>query len=152
MANLITLENILTQWSSDCVINDTDLDGDSVKTAKMHAKYLEYLTIYRLQLKRQESKYDSLYKLKWQYYNDHLTKDQMDELGWPYDPFHGAKKPLKSDLKLFIETDDDIVKLKEKKEYTKTILETLEEIINTIRWRHSHIANMIKWKQFCAGA
>ena len=37
-------------------------------------------------------------------------------------------------------------------EYIKTIKETLEEIINNIRWRHSSIKNAIDWRRFESGA
>jgi hypothetical protein len=37
-------------------------------------------------------------------------------------------------------------------DYLKTMIDTLEEIISNIRWRHSTIKNMIDWRKFESGS
>ena len=75
----------------------------------------------------------------------------MDTRGWNYDPFAGMAKPLKSDMDLFYETDADISKLKMKLDYQQTIVESLKDILDNIKWRHTHIKNMIDFRRFTAG-
>ncbi|NDH06682.1 hypothetical protein EBX93_12305 [bacterium] len=33
----------------------------------------------------------------------------------------------------------------------ETLVETLQEILDSVKWRHSHIKNMIEWKKFTSG-
>ena len=75
----------------------------------------------------------------------------MDAKGWPYDPFNGLTKPLKSDMDIYYDTDSDVVKLKMVVEYQQNIVETLKEILDTLRWRHTVIKNILDFKRFTAG-
>jgi len=50
------------------------------------------------------------------------------------------------------EVDVDGVKIKQKIEYQKTIGNLLEEIMNNLRWRHTHVKNIIDWKKFVSGS
>ncbi len=59
----------------------------SLNTPSLHAKYLELLNEKRLSLKSYEVKYNTLLKKKWLWYTDKLSKEEIDELGWSYDPF-----------------------------------------------------------------
>jgi hypothetical protein len=80
-----------------------------------------------------------------------MSKKEMDEEGWDYDPFQGESKPLKSELGPYIDSDPDVQRLTLKVEYSKVVVDALKEIIDTIRWRHQTIRNMISWRQFEAG-
>jgi hypothetical protein len=92
-----------------------------------------------------------LLKKKWLWYNGKLTKDQIDELGWEYDALNGLKV-LKGEMDYYYNSDPHIQEAEARIEYIKTIKETLEEIINNIRWRHSSIKNAIDWRRFESGA
>ena len=84
-------------------------------------------------------------------YNGKLSKDQIDAFNWEYDPFGGLNKPLKGDMNYYYDADTDIQKAQAALEYDKVLIETLEEIMSTIRWRHQNIGNIIKWRSFEAG-
>ena len=75
----------------------------------------------------------------------------MDKRDWDYDPFSGCSKPLKSDLDNWYNADPDLIKLNDKLEYIKVIIETLDDIIQTLRWRHTHVKNVLEWKKFVNG-
>jgi hypothetical protein len=60
-------------------------------------------------------------------------------------------RPLKCDMDMFYNTDPDISKLMSIIEYQKTIVETLQEILDNIRWRHTNIKNIIEHRKFVAG-
>lgn len=145
------LDEILSLWKVDCVIDDLNLDLATIKCASYHSKYLELHSIAKLQLKRKTAAHLILERDKWLYYTGKMTKEEIDSRGWAYDPFGGMSKPLKSDLDRFILTDPDIAKSMAGIDYQKTIVETLDEIMTTIRWRHSAIKNVISAKQFAAG-
>jgi hypothetical protein len=147
----MTLDEILKMWAEDVKIDDLNLDEETSKSSKLHSKYLELFSLSKLQLKRNEIEMDKMRRDKWMYYNGRMTKEQMDDRDWKYDPFDGMSKPIKSDMDMFYKTDEDIIRINGKIEYQKTIIDTLEEIMNNLRWRHTHIKNILDFKKFTAG-
>jgi hypothetical protein len=144
---MLNIENILTEWQNDSVINDNKLDQTSVDTAKVHAKYLQWLSVAKLQYKKSQMNQKILLKDKWLYYNGKMSQEEIESRGWDYDPFEGLKV-MKGDMDYYYDSDKDIQKSEEKITYYKTLVETLQEIVETLRWRHQTIGNIIKWKQF----
>ena len=148
----MNIEQVLEMWKTDSIIDDLKLDDTTIKMARIHSKYLELITIVKMRRKKKDLEYKTLLKDKWLYYNGKLSKEQIDELKWKYDPFGGLNKPLKSDMNYYYDADTDIQKAQAALEYDKVLIETLEEIMNTIRWRHQNIGNIIKWRAFESGA
>ena len=148
---MLQLDEILEMCKKDSQIDDMRLDESSRETAKVHAKYLEILTQYKLQNKRLDMELKILLKDKWLHYNGKLDKEKIDQYGWNYDPLNGLKV-LKGDMEYFYNSDPDLQKLNAKIEYIQTVIETLEEIMSNLRWRHSTIKNMIDWRRFTSGA
>jgi len=108
------------------------------------------LSIYKLQLKKKEGEFNILLKNKWLWYNGKLSKPQIDALGWEYDALNGLKI-LKGEMDYYYNSDPHIQEAKARIDYFKTTIDTLEEIINTLRWRHSVVKNMIDWRRFESG-
>ena len=148
---MLTLEQILEEWKKDCQIDNMELDTSSRETPKLHAKYVELLSMSKLQKHRKEMEFKKLLKDKFMWYNGKMDKQTMDDKGWEYDPFDGLTKPLKSDMDYFYEADPQIQALQSQIEYWKTVIDTLSEIVSNITWRHQTINNMIKWRQFTSG-
>lgn len=147
---MLDLESILNEWKEDSVIGSHKLDDVSQQTPALHAKYLAYLSLTKLQLKRAENKQMELLKQKWLYYNGKMDEAQLKETGWDLDPFNGLKI-LKGDMEYYYNADPEIQRSTEKVEYLKTIISTLTEIVDNLKWRHKTIGNMIRWRQFEAG-
>lgn len=145
------LDDVLSMWKTDSVIDEMNVDATTIKGAILHSKYLELFSVAKLQLKRKDAELANLKKDKWLYYNGKMTKEEMDERKWPYDPFQGMSKPMKGDMEMYYETDTDLRKIKTQIEYQKTIVEALEEIMGTLRWRHQAIKNIIEHRKFVAG-
>ena len=148
---MLTLEQILEEWKKDCQIDNMELDTSSRETPKLHAKYVELLSMSKLQKHRKEMEFKKLLKDKFMWYNGKMDKTTMDEKGWEYDPFDGLTKPMKSDMDYFYESDPQIQTLQSQIEYWKTVIDTLSDIVSNITWRHQTISNMIKWRQFTSG-
>ena len=147
---MLNLEEILVDWEKDSKINDKDLSSASLDTALMHAKYLKLLSLAKLQSKKSQLKQKTLLKDKWLYYNGKMDQDQIVDKGWKPDPFDGLKI-LKGEMDYYYDSDPEIQQSVEKIEYLKTIIDTLNEIMNNINWRHQTISNMIKWRIFESG-
>lgn len=148
---MLNLEDILKMWAKDSEIDDIRLDDASKNTAKLHAKYLEMLSISKLQMRRKELEFKTLLKNKWLWYNGKLSKTEIDNLGWEYDALNGLKI-LKGEMDYYYDADPHIQEAQARIDYLKTLIDTLEEIINNIRWRHSTIKNMIDWRRFESGS
>ena len=148
----MNIEEVLKLWKEDSIIDDLKLDDTTIKMARIHSKYLELITIAKIRRKKRDLDYKTLLKDKWLYYNGKLSKEQIDIFQWEYDPFGGLNKPLKGDMNYYYDADTDIQKAQATLEYDKVLIETLEEIMSTIRWRHQNIGNIIKWRAFESGA
>jgi len=145
------IQEILDMWEVDGVIDQFKLDDTTIKNATLHSKYLSLITVAKLKKKTIQQSYDNLLKDKWLYYNGKMSQSEMDIRKWDYDPFNGLNKPLKGDLNHWYNSDKDIQKSQAELEYYKVIIETLKEILDAIKWRHSQIKNIIEWRKFEAG-
>ena len=141
------LDTILKQWQTDCEIPKMHLDDASRNTPILHAKYMELLAKAKLTSKRLEFEQKTLLKQKWLYYNGKMDEETLKELGWNPDPFDGLRV-LKGEMDYYYDADPEIQKSEEKIQYYKTIIDTLVNIIDTIKWRHQTIRNIIDWKRF----
>jgi hypothetical protein len=146
----LRIEDVLDMWKADSEIDELKLDDASQQSARLHAKYLEMLSVTRLQLKKKEAEFRVLLKDKFLWYNGKMSKDEMDARGWNYDPLNGLKV-LKGDMDRFYDSDSDIQNAQMKIDYLKELVSTLEEIMGNIRWRHQNIKNMIEHRKFTSG-
>lgn len=147
----MNLEQLHAEWKSDSQIEFNKLDVSSVETPKLHAKYLELLSTYKLKLKDAEFKQKELMKNKYLYYEGKLSKEQIDRFGWTYDPYDGLSATTNKFKEQFIESDEDLVQSEAKIQYLITYIETLKEILENLKWRHQTIRNAIEWRKFEAG-
>ena len=147
---MIDLKQVHEMWQQDCAINSMQLDETSKQTPKLHSKYLQLWSTAKLELKRAEFDQKKLLKEKWLYYNGKMDQETLKEKGWDPDPFEGLKI-LKGEMDYYYDSDPEIQKSEEKIQYWKTVIETLTEIIDNLKWRHQTISNIIKWKQFESG-
>ena len=143
------LNLIHSMWKQDCIIG-SKLDEASQQTPVLHSKYLHLLSEAKMMLKKAEFEQKNLLRDKWLYYNGKMDRDQLDKKGWVADPFDGLKI-LKGDMDYYYDSDPEIQLSEEKIQYWKTVIETLIDIIDNLKWRHQTIGNIIKWRQFEAG-
>lgn len=144
------LENIIEMWKKDAVIDDMNLGDASRESAKLHSKYLELYSVNKLKLRKLELDFKVLLRDKWSHYNGKLSKEEIDEKGWDYDPMNGLTV-LKGDMDKWYDADPLIQEAQLKIEYTKEMVETLKEIMDNIKWRHQSIKNAIEWHKFTSG-
>ena len=85
-----------------------------------------------------------MYRKKWEYYGG-----KADAKVYATKPFD--LKVLKTDLHIYIEADEDIIKSQHKIVYLESVIKYIDGIINTIRNRQWDIKNAISWRQYEAG-
>jgi hypothetical protein len=144
------LQEILKMWKEDSVIDDMNLDEASRQSAKLHSKYLELLSVNRLKLKKLELEFKVLLKDKWLHLNGKMSKEDIDEKGWDYDPLKGLTV-LKGDMDYYYDSDPVIQEHQAKMQYLTELCDTLKEILENVKWRHQNIKNMIEWRKFTSG-
>jgi len=147
---MIDLDSVLKEWQEDCPISQHQLDEVSRQTPSLHAKYLQYLALAKLQLKRSENIQKTLLKQKFLYYNGKMSQEEILATGWDLDPLNGLRM-LKGEMEYYYDADPEIQKSEEKLTYYKTLIETLKDIVDTLKWRHQTVKNMIQWRMFEAG-
>ena len=143
------LTEIQEEWKADSKINELELGNESLKTPTLHAKYLSILSNVKLMLRKAESDYNNLRRIKYKYYRGELSQSDLEKLQW--DQYQGAK-PLKNEMDEYLVCDEDLNSLQDKIEYHKTCLYTLEQIIRSVNSRTWDIKSAIEWNKFTNGA
>jgi len=143
------LGEIQTEWKNDSKINQLELGDEAVRTATLHAKYLTVLSNVKLQLRKAESDYNNMRRLKYRYYRGELTQSELEKLN--LEQYMGTK-PLKNEMEEFMSCDVDLNMLTDKIEYYKTVVYTLEQILRSINSRTWDIKSAIEWNKFTNGA
>ena len=141
----MTLEELQAQADKDLVIDDTELDTESLKTPILHNKYLQYYNKFNLLLKKSQWEERTLQREKWEYYTG-----KSDPEVYKQKPFD--LKVLKNDVHIYINADEDIQKIQAKVVYQEAIVNYLEQILRMINNRSFTIKNAIEWRRFTSGA
>jgi hypothetical protein len=148
---MIKIEDIIEEWEKDGEIDEIALDDTTIHLAKIHSKYLGIHSQAKLLVRKLNLEIEILKKDKWLYYTGKMTQAEMDERGWPYDPFGGHNKPLKSELNYYINADADVQKIMARIAYAEEKVEVVKEIMGNIRFKGNHIKNIIEWRKFQSG-
>lgn len=143
-----TIDEINDLWETDSHIDHNKINEESLKTAKLHQKYLVLLMDSKKRLLRMENDYILLKSNKTRYYRGEMTKEELKLLNW--EQFQGLK-PLKSDLASYVELDTDIIACKNKIKFITDTIYQLESILQQIKSRDWSIRNHIEYLKFISG-
>jgi len=142
------LSELQESWAEDCKINEMNLGQESARTPNLHAKYLNFLSSTRLNLRKVESDYLNYRRKKYKYYRGEMSQQELIDEGWSQ---WQGNKPLKNEMDEFLSVDADLIILQDKVEYFKTVMYQLEQIIRSINSRGWDIKNAIEWQKFTNG-
>ena len=141
----MTLEELQELADKDLKINDSELDLESIKTPQIHNKYMKHLSKFKLMLSRAESELHIVKRTKWEYYTG-----KADSTVYVEKPFN--LKILRQDVDKYIDSDEEVIKAKQKVDYLTTVVDFLDRSIRQITNRTFTIKNAIDWKKFTSGA
>ena len=139
------IEQLQEQADKDLKINDSELDLESIKTPQIHNKYMKHLAKFKLMLSRAESELHIVKRNKWEYYTG-----KADPSIYQAKPFN--LKILRQDVDKYIDSDEDVIKAKQKVDYLNVVVDFLDRSIRQISNRTFTIKNAIDWKKFTSGA
>lgn len=142
------LEDIQNLWRNDSEIDRSELGEASLRIPQLHSKYFNIFSDERLALRKYESSYKKLYKQKFEYYNGTMSEEELREHG--YEPFQ--LRILRSDIGVYMQSDNDLNQLELRIEMQKEKVEFLESIIKNLPARGYQINAAISWEKFKVGA
>ena len=140
----MTLDELQKQAEKDLKIDDVELGDESLKTANLHQKYLNIYNNFRQLQLMSDAQYRILYRKKWESYGG-----KADPQIYRDNPFD--HKILKQDIHIYLESDEELIKAKQKTEYNKICMESCERILKQIQSRGWDIKNAIEWRKFVDG-
>ena len=122
----MTLEELQKEAREDLVILDQErLDQESYKNQNIKPKWLEYRTKYDQLLIMSRADHQKMYREKWEYYGG--KSDAKIYAAKPFD-----LRVLKTDLQMYINSDEEILNLQGKMSYYESII------------KYEHQKNMVK--------
>ena len=142
----VNIDALMKEWSEDTTIDSTNVDLELLKIGSLHSKYLNILSQHRLLVKDAEFKYNRMKKLKWEYYSGKMSEEDLAKHGW--EPFSFK---LKSDIPTYMEADEDIIRIQEKKVYHEEAVKVIEYILNELKQRTWQLRSYIDWEKFVGG-
>jgi len=140
------LEQILKLWEKDTEIDQTEPGKELLKIPKLHNQYLSILTKHKIASKKAHFDYLRVRKMKIEYYSGRMSQEELDANGWQ--PFSFV---LKSDINAYLEGDNDLIKMLEKKVYHEECVSVLESILNELKQRTWQLRDFISWEKFIGG-
>ena len=141
----MNLEQFQEMWKKDSVIDGDLYCEESTKIPQLHMKYMEYHNTFSLMKKEREIEMKRLIKEKWLYYKGKAPSSVYKET--PFD----FKLTTKEEINMFIESDDDIMKLQYRIDYLEQTLLYLDSVLRMINNRNFQIKNAIDWEKFKNG-
>jgi len=137
----MTLDELKLEVQADLKVDDEHLDTESLKNQEIKAKYLDVKSKYELLLYRAKGEYKRIYRDKWEYYGG--KADAKVYVSKPFDI-----KVLKTDLSVYITSDEEIIDAENKIGYLETVVEYIKGVIKSVDNRGWDIKNAIEWKKF----
>ena len=142
------LEDIQELWHRDSEIDYTELGTESIRIPQIHDKYLKIFTDERIRLKGVEFELSKLVRTKTEYYSGKMSQEELERHGW--EQYLG--RLLKNEIANYIESDDDVIKLKKQLVVLQEKVNYLDSVIRMINNRGFQIKNALDWLKFSHGS
>ena len=140
-----SLDLIQEMWKKDSSMNQDELDTESLKIPTLHSKYYDIYNTVLVLRKTASQQYNTILLDRRKFYMGKASADIYKEEPFAY------KIRDKDDLKIYLEADERLSKVKLKIEYYDMTLKFCEEILKQISNRTYQIKNAIEWRRFTAG-
>ena len=140
------IDDLLSEWATDSKIDRTEPGKALIDIPKLHSKYLNILSKNKLLCKESEFKYSKMKKIKWEYYTGKMGDDDLKKYGWNAFPF-----TIKSEISIFMESDDDLNKLIASKMIYEEVVSCCELIMKELHSRTFQLKTFVDWEKFIQG-
>ena len=141
------LEEIQELWNRDREIDISELATESIRIPQIHDKYLKIYVEEKIKLRKLQLNLAKISKMKSDYYSGRMSQEELDRLEWQ--PF--LVKVLKGEVNSYVESDDDIIKLKETIALMEEKINYIDSVIRMINNRGFQIKSAIDWIKYKDG-
>ena len=144
----VAIDDLMEMWIKDAVVDETEPWQETAKISTLHAKYLRILTHHNLVCKKLLSDYNKLKFIKFQYFGGDLNNtEDLDKYG--YEPW--AKKVLRQDIPMYLDSDAELNNILLKKVIHQEIVDFCTSVLKEINSRTYQLGNFIKWEVYTGG-
>jgi hypothetical protein len=143
----LKLEEIQELWNRDREIDISELATESIRIPQIHDKYLKIYVDEKIKLRKLQLNLAKISKIKSDYYSGRMSQEELDRLEWQ--PF--LVKVLKGEVNSYVESDDDIIKLKETIALMEEKINYIDSVIRMINNRGFQIKSAIDWIKYKDG-
>lgn len=145
---MIKLDVLLEEWSKDAIIDDCKLKQELTNIPKLHAKYIKYLNEHKLASFKSKFDYDKMKNIRFEYYLGQLDQETLESYGWEQFDLHVTKTGVEK----YINSDEILIKLLQKKIYHDQVIYTCESILNELKSRTWQLKSLIDYERYLSGA
>jgi len=143
----VTIDVLMASWAQDTIIDSTSMEKELLKISHLHGKYLNVMSYHRHLMRKMEADYKLMKGLREDYYQGHLTKEELDERGW--EPMqHVLTNPQ---IARKLETDTELNKILLKKVAHEEIVSYCENVLKSLHNRTWDLGNYTKYIQLTSG-
>ena len=125
--------------AEDLVIDRDKLDEESLRTPILYKRYIDLYSEFSTLYKKIDLEYKKKYRERYSFY-----------AGWSEEPFE-YEVSKGTDIKMLVESDDEILELSQRKILVKEKLDYIEKVCNAISRRGFEIKSAIDWMKFESG-
>jgi hypothetical protein len=140
------IEEILESWKEDSNIDRTELGDEALRIPKLHHKYYQMYIHERLNLRSLEAEMKQLKLDKYEFYTQ--GPNELTPKEWKLPP---KGMILKADIPMYLEADQELIRLSLKIGLQQEKLELLESIIKSLGNRGYNIKAAIDFLKFTSG-
>jgi hypothetical protein len=143
----VNIDDLMKEWSQDGSIDSTSMEKELLKISHLHGKYLNIMSFHRHLLRKMETDYKIMRGLREDYYQGHLSKEELDERGW--EPCqHVLTNPQ---IARKLDTDAELNKLLLKRVAHEEIVSYCENVLKSLNNRSWDLGNFVKYQQLVSG-
>lgn len=142
------LDDVLNEWAKDANIDEANISGELLNIPQLHSKYIRILNEHKLASIKSKFDYDKMKEIRSSYYLGHLDKETLDSYGWEQFDLEIRK----AGLDRYINSDEFLIKILQKKAYHDQIVYTCESILNELKSRTWQMRCYIDHIKFLNGA
>ena len=143
------LEQIIEMWKLDSTIDESNPHQELVKIPILHAKYVELLSKHRLASHKIKFDHMKMKQIRKEYYLGNLDRETLEEYKW--DQFD-LKIGTKGNLDYYIDSDENLIKLLQKKVYHDECISLCESILKELHSRTFQLKEYCTHMRFLAGS
>ena len=142
---------MLDMDTSDLEIDNADLESELLRVPTLFNKYFRLFSDVKITLIKANKQAAIIRKQKYLQYTGKLSKAELDQMGWEYDPTNGLKL-TKAELGDFLDGDEYLSEVNMKVKMLGARLEQLHMILDTIKYRPNHLKTLLDLRKFETGA